>query len=57
MKVQLVMSLTRQAKNKGGDRYECDHQGEKLVVYFPQSISRQRNEVASTLTISISDEE
>jgi len=40
-KTQIKMTLERPARKSGGDRYEGTHEGEKLTLYFPQSISRQ----------------
>ena len=37
---QIKMQLTRPAKSKGGDRYEGKFEEDKIVLYFPQKISR-----------------
>ena len=51
MKIELTLKTP--AKNKGGDRYEGDCQGENLVVYFPQSLTRQSGSPAKDARLDI----
>ena len=49
---EFIFILTRPAKNLGGDRYEAEVGNSKpMVIYIPQSISRQDGAPASELTI------
>lgn len=49
MKETLSMTLERPARKKGGDRYTTKYDEEDLVIYFPQSISRQNSVDGSPL--------
>lgn len=53
MKLELTLNLKKAALNKGGDRYEGDCQGENLVVYFPQSLTRAAGAPASSLKLTV----
>lgn len=53
MKSEIVLTLKKPAQNKGGDRYEGDCQGENLVVYFPQSLTRQTGAPAQSLKLTV----
>ena len=55
MKVTLAMKLVRQARKADGDRYEDTYQGETLVIYFPQTISREGGQVKELLTVTVED--
>ena len=48
----LTMALTRPAKSRGGDRYECDYGGERISVYVPQNLSRTNGTPAKLLTVT-----
>jgi hypothetical protein len=48
----VTMALIKPAKAKGGDRYECDYQGDRMVVYVPQSISRKAGNPVNLLTLT-----
>lgn len=50
----IKLKLTKPAKKSGGDRYECTHDGETIVFYFPQTISRENDKPVDTLTVTIS---
>jgi hypothetical protein len=44
--------LTKQAKSKGGDKYEGEIKGEKFISYLPQKITRKDRDPVSKLYIS-----
>jgi len=53
--MDIVLKLTRPARSKGGDRYEAIIENEEnpLVIYLPQSITRDSNTPHSELIMSI----
>jgi len=53
--MNLSFRLTRPARSSGGDRYECGQKGDELwmVIYVPQSISREGGTVKQTLQVTI----
>lgn len=53
--MKLEMKLTRPAKSRGGDRYECQLVGEDrpLVIYFPQFISRPKGVPVGKVTMNL----
>ena len=57
MEMRFEFTLKKQARSTGGDRYECKWESEPKpwVVYFPQSISRERGIVKDKLTVTVSD--
>ena len=44
--------LTKQAKSKGGDKYEGEIKGEQFIAYLPQKITRKDRNPISKLYIS-----
>ncbi len=52
---ELNFRLTRVARSSGGDRYECGQKDNEfyMIVYIPQSISREEGKVKDTLTVII----
>ena len=44
--------LTKQAKSKGGDKYEGEIKGEQFIAYLPQKITRKDRNPTSKLYIS-----
>jgi len=51
---KVTLTLKRPARKKGGDRYETVlPNGERWIVYFPQSISRPEGTPKKMITISI----
>ena len=55
MKKELIeeLYLTRIARKSGGDRYECTVDGEMVIVYWPQSISRPEGKPWEKLRVTI----
>ena len=51
--MKIKLALKKAALNKGGDRYEGDCQGENLVVYFPQSLTRASGSPAQSLELTV----
>uniref|UniRef100_A0A6M3K078 Uncharacterized protein n=1 Tax=viral metagenome TaxID=1070528 RepID=A0A6M3K078_9ZZZZ len=53
---RLRFKLVRPAKSNGGDRYEHSTKGdgEWMVIYIPQTISRKGGSPAKELNITIS---
>jgi hypothetical protein len=49
----LTMKLEKQAKGKGGDKYECGD----FNIYLPQTISRKNGSPVQVLYVYISDKE
>ena len=46
MKIQVELLLVREARKKGGDRYEgILPKGSELTLYIPQEVSRNDNGV------------
>ena len=43
--------LTKQAKSKGGDKYEGEIKGESFIVYLPQKITRKVREPFARLYV------
>ncbi len=52
---EMHFRLTQKAKSSGGDRYECGQKGDSfwMVIYIPQSISREGGTVKETLKVTI----
>lgn len=50
-----IFKLVKPARSSGGDRYECQLEGESKAwtVYFPQSITRAYGEPKKTLRIRV----
>lgn len=44
--------LTKQAKSKGGDKYEGEIKGEQFIAYLPQKITRKDRNPVSKLYVS-----
>lgn len=55
MKTTLAMKLTREARKHGGDRYEDTYKDKTIVIYFPQSISREGGKVRELLSVTVED--
>ena len=57
METKLKFKLTRPARRSGGDRYEYGKKGDSdsMVLYFPQTISREGGEPRKELTVTISE--
>ena len=53
--MELQFRLTKAARSTGGDRYECGQKGESfwMVIYVPQSISREGGTIKDTLKVTI----
>lgn len=49
----LEMKLDKPAKKQGGDRYACNHEGDEITFYLPQSISRPGGTQLQTVTVTI----
>jgi tryptophanyl-tRNA synthetase len=47
-----TIMLTKQAKSKGGDKYEGEIKGEQFIAYLPQKITRKDRNPTSKLYIS-----
>lgn len=52
---ELNFRLTKAARSSGGDRYECGQKGDEfwMVIYIPQSLSREDGKIKDTLTVTI----
>ena len=57
MSKMMTMHLTKAARSKGGDRYEAHIEGEDrpIVIYWPQSISRDETGIKQSLTVTVED--
>lgn len=53
--MELTFNLTRPAKSRGGDRYEATVEGEfkPLVVYFPQSMTRNGGDICPGFKVTV----
>ena len=47
-----TITLTKQAKSKGGDKYEGEIKGEAFIVYLPQKITRKNREPTGKMYVS-----
>lgn len=47
-----IIILTKQAKSKGGDKYEGEIKGEQFITYLPQKITRKDINPVSKLYVS-----
>ncbi len=50
--LKLKFTLSKQAKSKGGDKYQCSTI-ESFNMYIPQSISRSGGDPKKKLTVTI----
>ena len=51
---KVTLTLKRPARKKGGDRYETVlPNGERWIVYFPQSISRPEGTPKKMITLNV----
>lgn len=52
----LKFILKKEARSKGGDRYECQPNAEErpIVLYFPQYISRPKGAAEPVLEVIVS---
>jgi hypothetical protein len=55
--IMLRMTLVKSARKAGGDRYECKFEGDDIVFYIPQSISRKGGVPSPKLLIEIKGDE
>ncbi len=54
---KVLFLLERQAKRSGGDRYKGMLQnGEEMVIYIPQSISRPKGYPIKSISVEFSTE-
>lgn len=53
--MEIVLSLKKEARAKGGDRYEAIIENEQnpLVIYLPQTITRKNNRACKEISINI----
>jgi len=47
-----TITLTKQAKSKGGDKYEGEIKGEQYIVYLPQIITRKSRDPFTKMYVS-----